>query len=202
MLEAAGYELLVFSANGVGGQSLEQIVRSGLALGVIDITTTELADELAGGILSAGPDRLLEAGRRGVPQVISVGAIDMVNFGPFESVPDEYRERNLYRHNSSVTLMRTTAAENAVLGKQIAERASSAKGPVTIVLPLRGVSAIDCPGQPFHEPEADRILFDAIRQNIKQNVKLVEVDAHINDAEFAGRLVGEFQQSISKRKNL
>jgi uncharacterized protein (UPF0261 family) len=202
MLEAAGYELLVFSANGVGGQSLEQIVRAGLALGVIDITTTELADELAGGILSAGPDRLLEAGRRGVPQVISVGAIDMVNFGPFESVPDKYRERNLYRHNSSVTLMRTTAAENAVLGKQIAERASSAKGPVTIVLPLRGVSAIDCPGQPFHEPEADRILFDAIRQNIRQNVKLVEVDAHINDAEFAERLVGEFQQSISKRKNL
>lgn len=201
MLEAAGYELLVFSANGVGGQSMEQIVRAGLAQGVIDITTTELADELAGGVLSAGPDRLQEAGRVGIPQVISVGAIDMVNFGPFDTVPDKYRERKLYRHNSSVTLMRTTHAENATLGKQIAGRASGARGPATIVLPLRGVSAIDCPGQPFYDPEADRILFDAIRNNIKANVKLVEVDAHINDAAFAQRLVGEFQELISKREN-
>jgi uncharacterized protein (UPF0261 family) len=176
-------------------------MRNGLAQGVIDITTTELADELAGGVLSAGPDRLQETGRMGIPQVISVGAIDMVNFGPFETVPDKYRERKLYRHNSSVTLMRTTHAENATLGKQIAERASGASGPVTIVLPLLGVSAIDCPGQPFYDPEADRILFDAIRKNIKTNVKLVEVDAHINDAAFAQRLFEEFQELTRKREN-
>ncbi len=201
MAEAAGYELLVFSANGVGGQSMEQIVRSGLVQGVIDITTTELADELAGGILSAGPDRLEEAGRLGVPQVISVGAIDMVNFGPYDTVPEKYRERKLYRHNSSVTLMRTTPAENAVLGKQIAEKASGAEGPVTIVLPLRGVSAIDCPGQPFYDREADEALFDAIRHNVKPLVKLVEVEAHINDASFAARLFSEFLENAKRKKN-
>ena len=201
MLEKAGFEVLVFSANGVGGQSMEQIIRSGLACGVIDITTTELADELAGGILSAGPNRLQEAGICGVPQVISVGAIDMVNFGPFETVPEKYRERTLYRHNSSVTLMRTTPAENAILGKQIAERASAAMGPVTIVLPLRGVSAIDCPGQPFYSHEADEALFNAIRQYIKPAVKLVEVDAHINDPSFAARLFAEFLEIVKEKKN-
>ncbi len=201
MLERAGFELLVFSANGVGGQSMEQLVRAGMVQGVIDITTTELADELAGGILSAGPNRLEEAGRLGVPQVISVGAIDMVNFGPFETVPEKYRERKLYRHNSSVTLMRTTPAENAELGKQIAEKASSAVGPVTVVLPLRGVSAIDCPGQPFYDREADEALFDAIRRHLKPKVKLVEVDAHINDASFAARLVAEFVEMEKEKKN-
>jgi uncharacterized protein (UPF0261 family) len=201
ILEKSGFEVLVFSANGVGGKSMEQIIRSGMAYGVIDITTTELADELAGGILSAGPDRLEEAGKCGVPQVISVGAIDMVNFGPFETVPEKYRERTLYRHNSSVTLMRTTPAENATLGKQIAEKASSAIGPVTIVLPLRGVSAIDCPGQPFYDREADEALFNAIRQNLKPTVKLVEVDAHINDAAFAEQLFAEFREITKERKN-
>lgn len=200
MLESAGYELLVFSANGVGGRSMEETIRAGMAEGVIDITTTELADELAGGILSAGPDRLEEAGRCGVPQVISVGAIDMVNFGPFETVPEKYRERRLYRHNSSVTLMRTTPAENAVLGKQIAERASGAVGPVTIVLPLGGVSAIDCPGKPFYDREADDALFNAIRQHVKPTVKLVEVDAHVNDRAFAERLFAEFLGVMREKK--
>jgi uncharacterized protein (UPF0261 family) len=201
MAEAAGYELLVFSANGVGGQSMEQIVRTGLVQGVIDITTTELADELAGGILSAGPDRLEEAGKLGVPQVISVGAIDMVNFGTYDTVPEKYRERKLYRHNSSVTLMRTTPTENAALGKQIAQKASGAVGPVTIVLPLRGVSAIDCPEQPFYDREADEALFDAIRRNVKPQVKLVELDAHINDALFAERLFSEFLEIAEEKKN-
>lgn len=200
MLDAAGYELLVFSANGVGGRSMEETIRAGMAEGVIDITTTELADELAGGILSAGPDRLEEAGRCGVPQVISVGAMDMVNFGPIETVPEKYRARTLYRHNSSVTLMRTTPAENAVLGKLIAERSSSAVGPVTIVLPLGGVSAIDCPSKPFYDREADEALFDAIRRNAKPTVKLVEVDAHINDASFAQRLFAEFLEVMKEKK--
>jgi uncharacterized protein (UPF0261 family) len=198
--EAAGFELLVFSANGVGGQSMEQIIRTGLVQGVIDITTTELADELAGGILSAGPSRLEEAGRIGVPQVISVGAIDMVNFGPFDTVPEKYRKRKLYRHNSSVTLMRTTPAENAALGKQIAERASGAAGPVTIVLPLRGVSAIDCPGQPFYDREADEALFEAIRRHVRPPVKVAEVDAHINDASFAARLFSAFLEMAKEKK--
>jgi Uncharacterized conserved protein len=191
-LEASGFEVLVFSANGVGGKSMEQAIRAGMVHGIIDITTTELADELAGGVLSAGPERLEEAGLQGVPQVISVGAIDMVNFGPFDTVPEKYRERKLYRHNSSITLMRTTVEENGVLGKQIAEKASKAIGNVTIVLPLRGVSAIDRPDQPFYDPAADKALFQAIRNNIKPNVRLVEVDAHINDTEFAERLCLEF----------
>jgi len=201
MMEKAGFELLVFSANGVGGRTMEQTVRAGLAQGVIDITTTELADELAGGILSAGPERLEEAGSMGVPQVISVGAIDMVNFGPFETVPKKYSDRNLYRHNSSVTLMRTTPTENAALGKQIAEKANRAVGPVTIVLPLRGVSAIDCPGQPFYDREADETLFDAIRQHLKPTVKLVEMDAHINDVSFAARLFSEFLEVAKEKKH-
>ena len=200
MMEKAGFELLIFSANGVGGRTMEQTIRAGLVQGVIDITTTELADELAGGILSAGPNRLEEAGSLGVPQVISVGAIDMVNFGPFETVPEKYRDRKLYRHNSSVTLMRTTPAENAALGRQIAEKANKAVGRVTIVLPLRGVSAIDCPGQPFYDREADEALFDAIRRHVKPPIKLIEVDAHINDASFAARLFAEFLEIAKENK--
>jgi uncharacterized protein (UPF0261 family) len=201
LMDEAGFELLVFSANGVGGRSMEQTVRAGLALGVIDITTTELADELAGGILSAGPDRLEEASRCGIPQVISVGALDMVNFGEYETVPEKYRERTLYRHNTSVTLMRTTASENSVLGKQIAKKVSGATGPVTIVLPLRGVSAIDREGQPFYDREADEALFNAIRNHVAPPVKLVEVDAHINEEAFAKRLFQEFLELVKEMKN-
>lgn len=201
LMEEAGFTLLVFSANGVGGRAMEQLIRDRMIEGVIDVTTTELADELAGGILSAGPNRLEQAGEYAIPQVISVGAMDMVNFGPFDSVPEKYRDRLLYRHNSAVTLMRTTQAENAILGRQIAEKASMSKGPVTIVLPLNGVSAIDCPGQPFHDPNADRTLFDSIRSHVSPKVKLVEVDAHINDREFAARLVAEYLDLIKESKN-
>jgi uncharacterized protein (UPF0261 family) len=179
---------------------MEQLIRDRLIEGVIDITTTELADELGGGILSAGPERLEQAGRSAIPQVISVGALDMVNFGPMDTVPEKFKSRTLYRHNSAVTLMRTTSAENAILGRQIAERASMSKGPVTIVLPLRGVSAIDLPGQPFHDPQADHELFDAIRTHINPKVKLVEVDAHINDPAFAARLVAEYLALVENRK--
>lgn len=200
LMDEAGFALLVFSANGVGGRAMEQLIRDRMIEGVIDVTTTELADELSGGILSAGPNRLEQAGEYAIPQVISVGAIDMVNFGPIDSVPEKYRDRLLYRHNSAVTLMRTTVAENAILGRQIAEKSSKSQGPVTIVLPLKGVSAIDCPGQPFHDPDADRALFDAIRSNLNPTVKLVEVDAHINDPEFAARLVAEYLDLIKEKK--
>jgi len=184
-LEGAGYEVLVFHATGTGGMTMESFILDGLIKGVLDITTTELADELVGGILSAGRDRLTAAARRGVPQVISVGAIDMVNFGPRDTVPAQFHERRFYQHNASVTLMRTTPAENALLGREIAEKAAAATGPTAILLPLRGVSAIDKEGQPFWWPEADAALFDAIRQHNPPHVRLIEVDAHINDAVFA-----------------
>jgi uncharacterized protein (UPF0261 family) len=192
LLDKEGFELLVFHATGAGGQAMEQLVRDGFLLGVLDITTTELADELVGGILTAGPDRLEAAGHAGIPQVISVGALDMVNFGPLDSVPEKFRTRKLYRHNPTVTLMRTTVEENAELGRIVAEKAGVSRGPVTILLPLRGVSAIDAPGQPFHDPAADEALFDAIRRRRSPHVKLIEVDAHINDPEFAARVAAEF----------
>jgi uncharacterized protein (UPF0261 family) len=184
-LEAADYEVLVFHATGTGGQTMESFIADGLIAGVLDITTTELADELVGGILSAGPNRLTAAAIRGVPQVISVGALDMVNFGPADSVPETFQGRKFYHHNANVTLMRTTPEENDKLGKEIAEKASAARGPTAVLLPLRGVSAIDREGQPFWWPEADAALFQSIRNWIGPQVKLVELDLHINDAEFA-----------------
>ena len=192
LLEAAGYELLVFHATGTGGQAMEQLVRDGFVEGVLDITTTEWADELVGGVLSAGPHRLEAAGEKGVPQVISTGALDMVNFAAPETVPRQFRNRLFYPHNPNVTLMRTTPAENRELGRILAEKAAMAKGPVTIVLPLGGVSAIDVEGKAFHDPAADAALFDAIRQGVRGNVKLVELDMHINDPRFAARLVEEY----------
>jgi uncharacterized protein (UPF0261 family) len=185
ILELAGYEVLVFHATGTGGTTMEAFVTDGLIRGVLDITTTELADELVGGVLSAGPDRLTAAGLRSVPQVISVGALDMVNFGPPDTVPAKFGDRRFYQHNPSVTLMRTTPSENARLGAEIAAKANAAKGPTAVLLPLRGVSAIDAEEKPFWWPEADSALFDAIRKNLAGHVKLIELDAHINDPVFA-----------------
>jgi uncharacterized protein (UPF0261 family) len=191
-LDQAGFELLVFHATGSGGQAMERIIRDGFIEGVLDITTTELADELVGGVLSAGPTRMEAAGRIGIPQVISVGALDMVNFGPRDTVPSQFSGRNLYQHNATVTLMRTTLEESTQLGRIVAEKANAAKGPVTIVLPLKGISAIDAPGRPFDDPAADHALFEALRHHSRDPVRIVEVDAHINDPEFAAQLVGEF----------
>jgi uncharacterized protein (UPF0261 family) len=185
VLEAAGYEVLVFHATGTGGRTMEGLVRDGLIAGVLDVTTTELADELAGGILSAGPDRLTAAGLAGVPQVVSLGALDMVNFGPPETVPARYEHRLFYRHNPAVTLMRTTPEEMDRLGKGVAEKASAAAGPTCVVVPLRGVSAIDAAGQPFWWPEADAALFQSVRNWVAPNVEVIELDRHINDPAFA-----------------
>lgn len=187
VLEAAGYEVLVFHATGAGGRAMEALIRGGFIAGVLDITTTELADELAGGALTAGPDRLEAAGEAGIPQVVSVGALDMVNFAAPETVPERYRERTFYRHNPQVTLMRTTAEENAALGRLIAAKLRRARGPTVLMLPLRGVSLIDVEGQPFHDPAADRALFDALKADLPANVGLVEIDTDINDASFAVR---------------
>jgi uncharacterized protein (UPF0261 family) len=185
VMEQSGHEVLVFHATGTGGMTMESFITDGLIRGVLDITTTELADELVGGILTAGRDRLTAAALRGVPQVISVGALDMVNFGPPETVPEKFRGRRFYQHNPTVTLMRTTPEENDLLGKEIAQKASAARGPTVVLVPLRGVSAIDREGQPFWWPEADRALFQSLRNWMSPAVQLVELDLHINDPAFA-----------------
>ena len=191
---AAGYEVLVFHATGVGGRTMEGLIRDRLVSGVLDLTTTELADELVGGVMAAGPDRLTAAAIEGVPQVISVGAVDMVNFGPPETVPERFAGRRFYHHNTTVTLMRTTPEENDRIGKEVAEKASAAKGPTAVLLPLRGVSAIDVEGGPFWWPEADAALFQSVRNWAYPPDLVEEVDAHVNDPAFAeaaaGRLLG------------
>jgi uncharacterized protein (UPF0261 family) len=197
-LETAGMEVLVFHATGIGGQTMEGLIRDGLVAGVLDITTTELADELVGGVLSAGPDRLTAASLRGVPQVISVGALDMVNFGPRDTVPPQFAQRRFHQHNPNVTLMRTTPEENDKLGKEIAHKASAARGPTAILLPLRGISAIDAEGQPFWWPEADRALFDSIRLWRSPSVELVELDLHINDPAFAAAAASKLQELMQQ----
>jgi uncharacterized protein (UPF0261 family) len=185
IIEAAGFEVLVFHATGTGGKTMEAMVHDGLIAGVLDLTTTELADELVGGILTAGKDRLTAAAIRGIPQVISLGALDMVNFGPRETVPEKFKGRRFYQHNPNVTLMRTTPEENDALGKEIAEKASAARGPTCVLMPLLGVSAIDKDGGPFWWPEADQALFQSIHNWIGPGVKVTELDMHINDEPFA-----------------
>ena len=184
ILEAAGYEVLVFHATGNGGEAMEGLIADGLIAGVLDITTTELADELVGGTLTAGPTRLTAAGKRGVPQVISVGALDMVNFGPPNTVPDKFKQRQFYQHNPTVTLMRTTPDENRQLGEEIGRKAAAATGPTSILIPLRGVSAIDQTGKPFDDPAARQALYDGIRST-HGATELIELDHHINAPEFA-----------------
>lgn len=183
-LERAGFEVLVFHATGNGGQAMESLIGEGLIAGVLDLTTTELADEYVGGFLSAGPDRLVAAGKAGIPQVVSTGALDMVNFYAPESVPAEFRDRTFYRHNPNVTLMRTTPEECAAIGAGIASKLSRATGPVAVLLAARGVSAIDKAGQPFDDPLARRALHDAIRNGLP-GADVRELDLHINDEEFA-----------------
>ena len=182
VLEEAGFEVIVFHATGAGGRTMEALISDGCFAGVLDITTTELADERIGGILSAGPQRLTAAGLNGTPQVVSTGATDMVNFGG--TTPAEFDGRLFYRHNPTVTLMRTTADECRELGREIAEKVSGARGPASIMLPLSGVSAIDREGEVFDDPDARGALFDAIRQ-YPAEVELIELPFHINDPEFA-----------------
>jgi uncharacterized protein (UPF0261 family) len=198
-LEAGGYEVLVFHATGSGGRAMEGLIRAGFIAGVADVTTTEWCDELVGGILSAGPERLGAAGAMGIPQVVSVGALDMVNFGPRATVPDRFRDRLLHVHNPSVTLMRTTAAECTQLGEIIAARLNAANGPTTILLPLRGVSALDGEGQPFHDAEADAALFEALRRSVGPAVSLIELDLHINDPAFADAIADRLLATLPEQ---
>ena len=185
MLEENGYEVLVFHATGVGGRAMEQLIEDGAFQAVLDVTTTELADELVGGVMSAGPHRLEAAGRMGIPQLVCPGAIDMVNFGPAESVPVQFQNRNLYRHNPSVTLMRTTPEECAEIGRITAMKLNRARGPVTVLIPLHGVSAIDKLGEPFYSQAALDAYRGALKEALSPTVRLIELEAHINDHGFA-----------------
>lgn len=184
VLERAGYEVLVFHATGGGGQAMESLIRDGVFAGVLDITTTELADELVGGVLSAGPERLTAAAECGTPQVVSIGATDMVNFHAPQSVPEQFKGRTFYRHNANVTLMRTTVEECALIGADIGRKLAGARGPVSVLIPTRGVSAIDRTGQPFDDPKARGALVAALRRAAPQ-LDVCELDSHINDREFA-----------------
>jgi uncharacterized protein (UPF0261 family) len=185
ILEAAGYEVIVFAATGTGGRTMESLIETGLVAGVLDVTTTEWADELVGGVLNAGPTRLEAAARRGVPAVISTGCLDMVNFGPPETVPTKFAGRKFYQHNPQVTLMRTTPDECAKLGGLLAEKINLSTGPVAVLLPSCGSSMISAPGGPFHDPAADAALYSALKLNLRSDVPVKEVETEINDPAFA-----------------
>lgn len=200
-LEQAGYEVLVFHATGSGGRAMEGLIDAGFIAGVADVTTTEWADELVGGMLNAGPERLDAAPRAGIPQVVSVGALDMVNFGPREMIPDRFSHRRFHVHNPTVTLMRTTALECAQLGEIIAGKLNRSKVPVQVLLPLRGVSALDRQGQPFYDAEADAALFNALRAHAGKNVSIVELDLHINDPEFADAIAQRLLTQMPEQVN-
>lgn len=185
-LEKRGYEVLVFHATGIGGRSMEDLINAGFLKGVLDLTTTEWCDEVVGGVLNAGPNRLEAAALNHIPQVVSVGAVDMVNFGPFDTVPPQFAKRNLYKHNPTVTLMRTSVEENKEIGRKIAEKLNLAAGKTALFLPLKGVSMIDVKDQPFYGPDEDAALFDTLRNSVNKNVvEIVEMDADINDVTFA-----------------
>ena len=185
ILEQAGFEVLVFHATGIGGRTMESLIESGLVAGVLDVTTTEWADELVGGVLGAGPTRLEAAARQGVPAVVAPGCLDMVNFHGPETVPAKFRGRTFYQHNPQVTLMRTTAEECSQLGRIIAEKLNASRGPVTVFIPRKAISVISAPGQPFHDPVADAALFDAIKAGLRKDIPIVEMGTTINDEAFA-----------------
>jgi uncharacterized protein (UPF0261 family) len=197
-LEELGYEVLVFHATGTGGQSMEALARGGFLAGVLDITTTELADDLVGGVLSAGPDRLQAAGELGLPQVVSLGALDMVNFGPREMVPPQFDGRNLYVHNPTVTLMRTTPDECRELGRRIGRKLSAARGPTALFVPLKGVSMIAVEGQPFHDPAADEALLAGLRETLEASVEVHELESDVNEPAFADAMAERLHAMIEE----
>ena len=187
-MEDRGYEVLVFHATGVGGRTMESLIEGGFIEGVLDLTTTEWADEIIGGVLNAGPNRLEAAAKHNIPQVVSVGALDMCNFGPYDTVPEKFLGRNLYKHNPTVTLMRTTVEENELIGKKIAEKLNMSKGKTILMLPLKGVSGIDAKDQPFYGEEEDKKLFDTLKELTNKDVVTIqEINCNINDIEFAQR---------------
>jgi uncharacterized protein (UPF0261 family) len=200
-LEAAGFEVLVFHATGAGGLTMESLIEDGYIDGVYEVTTTEWADELCGGVFSAGPKRLDAAALAGIPQVVAPGCLDMVNFAAPETVPFRYASRRLFRWNSNVTLMRTDIAESRALGEVLARKLNQARGPVKVLLPLRGVSQLDSPGQPFWWPEADQALFLTLREQLRADIPIIELDANINDSRFADRAAQELLDMMSTQSS-
>lgn len=190
VLEEQGYEVLVFHCTGTGGQTLESLVADGYISAVLDITTTEWADTLVGGVMAAGPERGDAPARRGIPQVIAPGCVDMVNFWAPSTVPEKFSGRKFYQWNPNVTLMRTTPEENAEIGRILAEKANASTGPVAFLLPLKGVSMLDSPGGAFWWPEADQALREAIKRYVRPDIPVIEMDCNINDPEFADRAAG------------
>lgn len=202
-LEGAGFDCLVFHATGIGGQAMEGLVSSGLVGGILDLTTTEVADEVVGGVFRAGPHRFDVLATRRLPCVMSVGALDMVNFGALSTVPEKFRTRNLHVHNSNVTLMRTTPEENRQCARWIARKLSKSISPVHLLLPTFGVSALDSPGKPFYDPKANDALFDELEKSLAglDNVRVERIEAHINDQAFIERAIDVFQQLLNETKS-
>ena len=200
LLEQAGYEVLVFHATGTGGRTMESLIEAGLVTGVLDITTTEWADELVGGILGAGPTRCEAAAKHGVPAIVTPGCLDMVNFGSPESVPAKFAGRSFYQHNPQITLMRTTPDECQRLGEILAEKVNGSKASVTVLIPLRGISVISAAGQPFHDPAADAALFASLKVNLRKDIPVRELDCTINDPAFAEACVEELLKNIAARR--
>ena len=198
MLEQHGYEVLVFHATGTGGKTMESLIADGLIAGSLDITTTELADEVCGGVFSAGPDRCWAASQAGIPAVLVPGCVDMANFWGIDTVPEKYKGRNLYQWNPNVTLLRTNGEENVKMGEMLAAAANAASAPVTILLPLKGVSQLDSPGGAFWDVEADRACYDAIKRNLRPGIPVIEVDHNINDPEFSGRVAETLLEMLKK----
>jgi uncharacterized protein (UPF0261 family) len=187
ILEDQGYEVLVFHATGTGGRTMEGLISDGFIAANLDLTTTELADEVCGGVLSAGPDRMMASARTGIPTLIVPGCVDMANFQGIETVPKRYRDRQLYEWNPDVTLLRTDVEENRRIGEMIARAANESEGPVTVLVPLGGVSMLDSPGGDFWNPEADQACFDGIKQNLREGVPYIELENNINDEAFSAK---------------
>jgi uncharacterized protein (UPF0261 family) len=200
LLEAAGYEVMVFAATGNGGRTMESLIESGVAAGVLDITTTEWADELVGGVLNAGPTRCEAAARGGVPAIVTPGCLDMVNFGERASVAEKFNDRRFYQHNAQVTLMRTNPEECAELGRILAAKCNLSTGPVSVLLPLRGISVISAPGQPFHWPEADAALFGEWKRHLRADIPVLEYNGNINDPAFAELCVRELMKNLAVKR--
>jgi uncharacterized protein (UPF0261 family) len=200
MLEREGYEVLVFHATGTGGRTMESLVEAGIIAGVFDLTTTEWADELVGGVFTAGASRLEAAAKYGVPAIVAPGCLDMVNFWAPSTVPARFNGRKFYPHNPNVTLMRTNIEENRQLGRILAEKLNQSTGPVTVLLPLQGVSMIDAPGGAFWWPEADHALFDGVKASLRPDIRVVEMDCNINDPAFAERCAECLLENVRKGK--
>ncbi|MEM7144673.1 MAG: Tm-1-like ATP-binding domain-containing protein [Verrucomicrobiota bacterium] len=201
IFEDHGYEVLVFHSTGVGGRTMESLIASGRVNAVFDVTTTEWADELVGGVLSAGPTRLDAAREAGLPAIVAPGCLDMVNFGEPDTVPPQFEGRNFYHHNPQVTLMRTNADECTRLGQILAEKVNAYTAPVTVLLPLKGISIISTKGQPFHDPVADQALFAAIRENLRKDIKIIELENAINDTEFAAACAEALLANLNTASN-